>query len=61
MIHWVQTMTLINPVRHFVDIMHRVMLVLAYRIGNGGYRKFFVWVKFDKLFIFSLKQNFGDS
>ena len=24
--HWAQTMTLINPVRHFVDIMRRVML-----------------------------------
>ncbi|MEI6639098.1 MAG: ABC transporter permease, partial [Chlorobium sp.] len=24
--HWAQTMTLLNPVRHFVDIMRRVML-----------------------------------
>jgi ABC-2 type transport system permease protein len=24
--HWAQTMTLVNPVRHFVDIMRRVML-----------------------------------
>ncbi len=23
---WAQTMTLLNPVRHFVDIMRRVML-----------------------------------